>query len=128
MSVLEDHSSPQSPPNLRLNREPTCRGSGGEFGLAALTHLLELWDGVCCLYAERSKPDGPLGHVLALLKLFPAATRDAAAAKAQARPLDIGHIDIGFPPMSLTSGFRGFGAFRGRLRELPSNEASTPLC
>lgn len=56
---------------------------GPDFGLAALTHLMELWDGVCCLYAKQSKPAGPLSQLLALLKLFPADTRNAAASNAR---------------------------------------------
>jgi len=58
----------------------------GPLSSAHLTPLLELWDGVCCLFKTGAKPSNWLGHLLRLLKLFTEDVRAEAASKAEVRP------------------------------------------
>ena len=54
---------------------------------AHLVPLLELWDGVCCLFEKGAKPANWLGHVLQALKLFTAEARADAVSHAQVKYL-----------------------------------------
>ncbi|CAL8468043.1 g7582 [Coccomyxa elongata] len=50
---------------------------------AHLVPLLELWDGVCCLFEHTSKPSNWLNHLLRAMKLFTAEMRADAASHAR---------------------------------------------
>lgn len=50
---------------------------------AHLVPLLELWDGVCCLFEHTSKPSNWLNHLLRAAKLFTSEIRAVAASHAQ---------------------------------------------
>lgn len=52
-----------------------------------LVPLLELWDGVCCLFAEAKKPSAWLAQLLRALKQFPEDARAQAAALAKVSAL-----------------------------------------
>ena len=51
-----------------------------------LVPVLELWDGVCCLFAAAKKPSGWLAQLLRALKLFPEEARALAASSAKVCP------------------------------------------
>ncbi len=52
---------------------------------AHLVPLLELWDGVCCLFEHTSKPSNWLNHLLRAVKLFTAEMRAEAASHARVK-------------------------------------------
>lgn len=54
---------------------------------AHLVPVLELWDGVCCLFEKGAKPANWLGHVLRALKLFSAESRTDAVSLAEVNHL-----------------------------------------
>jgi hypothetical protein len=73
LTALHDKQSPK-PPAAATSAQ-----------LPLLQPLLELWDGVCCLFADTRKPAGWLAQLLRVLKLFSEEARAEAAACAVVR-------------------------------------------